>query len=200
MAESSPAQRQGTCVGREPVQARGVSLLGVCVTALAALSIAEHARRARAGLGAVTSPALLDRLLDLPAGMPVADVVAWAELAGQPQAIAARAPDGMTVTRLLTPPLTISDVVLPAAPGRETAAVQAASLFAGFTRRWIAVQRDRVPDAAVLEANLFGVGVLDRHGKVLLPGSAPVCAVIDQWGWLLQEKAYRRWLGQRSGR
>lgn len=197
MADSRPAPRQTTCAGRAAIQARGVSLLGACVTAQAALNVAEHARRARAGLGAVTSPALLDRLLDLPAGMPVADVVAWAELSAQPPAIAVRAADGMTVTRLLTPPLTISDVVLPAAPGREMAAIQAASLFAGFTRRWIAVQRDRVPDAAVLEANLFGVGILDRHGQVLLTGSAPVGAVIDQWGWLLQEKTYRRWLGQR---
>ncbi|MGH3405183.1 MAG: hypothetical protein ACRDRJ_22170 [Streptosporangiaceae bacterium] len=200
MADSSPAPRQAICPGREAVQARGVSLLGVRVTALAALSVAEHARRDRAGLGAVTSPALLDRLLDLPAGVPVADVVAWAALAGQPPGIAACAADGRTVTRLLTPPLTISDVVLPAAPGREIAAVQAASLFAGFTRRWIAVQRHRVPDAAVLEAEFSGVGILDRHGGVLLAGGAPICAVIDQWGWLLQEKAYRRWLGQRPGR
>ena len=197
-AASGPAPRRGTCAGREPIQAEGVNLLGVRVTALAALSIAEHARRVRAGLGAVTSPALLDRLLDLPAGMPVADAAAWAELSGQPPAVAARGDDGMTVTRRLEPPLTISDVVLAAVPGREMAAVQAASLFADFTRRWIAVRRDRVPDAAVLEAKLAGVGILGRHGEVVLAGSAPAGAVIDQWGWLLQEKTYRRWLGQQS--
>ena len=45
-----------------------VNLLGVQVTARALLNCAEHERRSVLGLGAVTDPALLDRLLGLPVG------------------------------------------------------------------------------------------------------------------------------------
>jgi hypothetical protein len=176
----------------------GVNLLGVPVIAQAVLNAAEHERRASAGLGAVTDPALLDRLMDLPVAVPVADAVTWAEMSDQRPGVAERDEDGVTVTRMLEPPLVINDVVLAAAGGRELAAVQDASLFAGFTRRWIAVARDRVPDAAVLEAKLCGVGILDRCGRVLLAGEAPAALTIDGWTWLLQEKTYRRWLTQQS--
>jgi len=47
-----------------------VNLLGVQVTASALLNCAEHERRGVLGLGAVTDPALLDRLLGLPSGVP----------------------------------------------------------------------------------------------------------------------------------
>ena len=53
----------------------GVMLLGVRVTAHAAVNLAEHRRREAAGMAAVIDPALLDRLLDLPAGVPVIDPV-----------------------------------------------------------------------------------------------------------------------------
>ena len=48
-------------------------LLGVRVTAYAVVNLAEHRRREAAGMAAVIDPALLDRLLDLPAGVPVID-------------------------------------------------------------------------------------------------------------------------------
>jgi hypothetical protein len=174
-----------------------VNLLGVPVTACAVLNAAEHERRVSAGLGAVTDPALLDRLMDLPAGVPVADAVAWAEMTDQPRSVVERREDGVTVTRMLEPALAISDVVVAAAGGRELAAVQEA-LFAGFARRWIALTRSRVPDAVVLEAKLRGVGIVDRCGRVLLAGEDPAALAIDGWTWLLQEKAYRRWLSRPS--
>ena len=53
-------------------------LLGVRVTAYAAINTVEHRRREAAGMGAVIHPGLLDRLMDLPAGIPVTDPVVWA--------------------------------------------------------------------------------------------------------------------------
>jgi hypothetical protein len=175
--------------------ASGVMLLGVRVTAHAAVNLAEHRRREAAGMAAVIDPALLDRLLDLPAGVPVIDPAGWAEMAGQPPGILERDPDGVSVTRRLEAPLSIADVVVHAAAGRELRAVQDASLFAGFTRRWVAA--DRVPDAVLLEAKLCGVGILDAGYEVLLPAAKPTALTRDGWSWLLEEKVYRRWLGGR---
>lgn len=173
-----------------------VLLLGVRVTVHAIINLAEHQRREAAGLGAVTDPALLDRLMDVPATTPVVDPVIWAEMADQLPGTIERGEDGASVTRRLESPLTIEDVVIGAAAGRELGAVQDASLFAGFARRWVAATRSRIPDATLLEAKLVGVGVLDRCGRVLLPAEKAVSLTMDGWSWLLQEKAYRRWLSR----
>jgi hypothetical protein len=170
----------------------GVMLLGVRVTAYAVVNLAEHRRREAAGMAAVIDPALLDRLLDLPAGVPVIDPAGWA---GQVPGILERDPDGVSVTRRLESPLSIAEVVVQAAADRELRAVQDASLFAGFTRRWVAA--DRVPDAVLLEAKLCGVGIRDAGYRVLLPAAKPVALTRDGWSWLLEEKVYRRWLGGR---
>jgi hypothetical protein len=175
----------------------GVMLLGVRVTAYAVVNVAEHRRREAARMAAVIDPALLDHLLNLPAGMPVIDPAGWAEMAGQPPRILERDPDGVSVTRRLESPLSIAEVVVRAAAGRELRAVQDASLFAGFTRRWVAA--DRVPDAVLLEAKLCGVGIRDARYRVLLPAAKPVALTRDGWSWLLEEKVYRRWLGGRPG-
>ena len=179
-----------------PLQsAAGVMLLGVRVTAHAVVNLAEHRRREATGMAAVIDPALLDRLLDLPVGVPVLDPAWWA---GQFPGILERDPDGVSVIRRLESPLSIADVVVQTAAGRELRAVQDASLFAGFTRRWVAA--DRVPDAALLEAKLCGVGILDAGYEVLLPGAKPAGLTRDGWSWLLEEKVYRRWLGGRPRR
>ena len=173
----------------------GVMLLGVRVTAYAVVNLAEHRRREAAGMAAVIDPALLDRLLDLPAGVPVIDPAGWAETAGQAPGILERDPDGVSVIRRLESPLSIAEVVVQAAADRELRAVQDASLFAGFTRRWVAA--DRVPDAVLLEAKLCGVGIRDAGYRVLLPAAKPVALTRDGWSWLLEEKVYQRWLGGR---
>jgi hypothetical protein len=170
----------------------GVMLLGVRVTAHAVVNLAEHHRREAAGMAAVLDPALLDRLLDLPAGVPVIDPAWWAR---QLPGILEREPDGVSVTRRLESPLSITDVVVHAAAGRELRAVQDASLFAGFTCRWTAA--DHVPDAVLLEAKLCGVGILGAGPRVVLPAEKPVTQTRDGWSWLLEEKTYRRWLSGR---
>jgi len=175
-------------------------LLGARVTAYAIINIAEHQRRETAGMGAVINPALLDRLMDLPIGMSVTDPVAWAEMADQPRGVAERHEDGARITRRLESPLTITDVIVGAATGQVLRAVQDASLFAGFTRRWIAATPSRIPGAAMLEAKLCGVGVIDRHRRqLLLPAEKPEGLTKDGWSWLLEEKTYRRWLTRRAG-
>jgi hypothetical protein len=183
--------------GCEPV-AR-VMLLGVRVTAYVVINLGEHRRREAGGMGAVVHPGLLDRLMDLPVAVPVADPVVWAETADQPPGILERGEDGVSVTRRLESPLAIVDVVVQASSGRELRAVQDASLFGGFTRRWVAAARSRVADAAVLEAKLCGVGIVDPSHRVLLAAAKPVALTRDGWSWLLEEKAYRRWLSGRSG-
>ena len=185
--------------GGEPSVPVGVMLLGVRVTAYAIINIAEHQRRETAGLGAVINPALLDRLMDLPIGISVTDPVAWAEMADQPRGVAERHEDGARITRRLESPLTITDVVVGAGTGRELRAVQDASLFAGFARRWIAATPSRIPGAAMLEAQLCGVGIVDQRRRQLLPAEKPECLTRDGWSWLLEEKTYRRWLTRRAG-
>jgi hypothetical protein len=176
-----------------------VMLLGVRVTAYAIISIAEHQRREAAGMGAVINPALLDRLMNLPIGISVTDPVAWAEMADQPRGVLERDEDGARITRRLEPPLMIINVVVDATTGKELRAVQDASLFAGFTRRWIAATSSRTPDAAMLEAKLCGVGIVDQRRGLLLPAEKPEGLTRDGWSWLLEEKTYRRWLTRRAG-
>src|SRR5262249_43757309 len=154
-------------------------------------------RRETAGMGAVINPALLDRLMDLPVGVPVTDPVVWAEMADQPRGVVERHEDGVRITRRLASPLTITDVVVDGVSGRELRAVQDASLFAGFTRRWISVMSGRIPDAAMLEAKLCGVGIDDRRLRQLLAAEEPRDLTRDGWSWLLEEKTYRRWLTRR---
>lgn len=103
--------------GGEPGGPVRVMLLGVRVTAYAIIRIAEHQRREAACTGAVINPALLDRLMDLPLGIPVTDPVMWAEMAGQPHGIAERHEDSARITRHLESPLTITDVVVEATTG-----------------------------------------------------------------------------------
>lgn len=174
----------------------GVVLLGVKVAAHVGIDLAEHQRREAAGVTAVTDPALLDRLLDLPIAVLVSDPVISAEMKGRAHGIVEHGTDGTSVTRLLKSPLAIEDVVVSATAGRELAAVQNASLFAGFARRWISSARSPLPDAVQLEAKLCGVGILDQNQEVLLPAEAPPTLTVDGWSWLLQEKVYRRWLSR----
>jgi hypothetical protein len=171
-----------------------VLLLGIRVIAVARPSVAEHDRRSAAGLAAVTNPVLLDRLLDLPAGQPVSDPVVWAETSGLRGGIVDRCDDGYTVTRRLEPPLALDGVVVQAGRAGVLRAVQDASLFARFTWRWVASTGRTIREAAVLEAQLCGVGLLDSGGGVALQAEPPVGRVVDEWSWLLQEQTYRCWL------
>jgi hypothetical protein len=195
---SSPVPLTSPDDGEPGVPVR-VMMLGVRVTAYAIINIAEHRRRETAGMGAVINPALLDRLMDLPIGIPVTDLVVWAEMADQPRGVVERHEDGVRITRRLESPLTIIDVVVDAPMGKELCGVRDASLFAGFTRRWVAATPSRIPDAVMLEAKLCGVGIIDQRRRQLLPAEKPKGLTRDGWSWLLEEKTYRCWLTRRAG-
>ncbi len=181
----------------EPVSVSLVNLLGARVSVHGALAVPEHARRQSIGMTAVTDPALLGRLLEIPTGVPIINPALWAEIACQPAGIVTRGDDGYTVTRLLVPALVVLDVIVSAGLGREVLAVQQASLFEGFAARWVRVKAEP-RDAAVMEAKLCGVGLIEAEGGVILPAERPNLPVVDGWAWLLWEKAYRRWLKERS--
>jgi hypothetical protein len=195
----APLASSASADGGEPGVPVRVMLLGVRVTACAIINAAEHRRREMAGTGAVINPGLLDRLMDLPIGIPVADPVVWAEMADQSCGVVKRCQDGARVTRRLESPLVITDVVVDGVSGNSLCAVQDASLFAGFTRRWISVVSGRIPDSAMLEAKLCGVGIIDQHRGQLLAAEKPQDLTRNGWSWLLEEKAYRSWLSRRAG-
>ena len=195
----APLASPSSVDGGEPGVPVRVMLLGVRVTAYAIINVAEHRRREMAGMGAVVNPGLLDRLMDLPIGIPVTDPVVWAEMADQSCGVVERCQDGARVTRRLESPLVITDVVVDAAARKELRAVQDVSLFAGFTRRWVAVIAGQVPDAAMLEAKLCGVGIVDQRRGQLLASEKPQGLTRNGWSWLLEEKTYRSWLTRRAG-
>lgn len=145
-----------------------VNLLGTRVIAQVRLNRAEVGRRDASGVGPVTNPALLARLHDLPLKMPVHDPALWAETSGLPDGIVDRDDAMCTVVRLLEQPLVIDDVILRGERGRELRVVQDASLFASFARRWVQARRVAIPDTVILEAKLFGVGLVDLRGQVVL--------------------------------
>jgi hypothetical protein len=171
-----------------------VNLLGARVEAWACLNGYECERRSALGLGAVTDPALLERLLDLPLGESVDDPISWTETADQAAGIVERAEDCCTVRRVLEPPLRVTDVIVPGLAGRGLKAVRDASLFASFCSRWVALAEERPSDHVVMEAQLCGVGLLGPDGSALLSAELLSVPVIDGWTWLLWEKTYRRWL------
>lgn len=175
-----------------------VRLLGVLATARVLLNQAEHERRNAYELGPVTDPALLESLLELQPGEPVTNLVFWAETSSLPGGIVGRGDDGYTVTRLLETPLAVRDVILHARKGRELLAVQDASLFVGFTARWVSVGHEDIPDAVVMEAKLCGVGLMGPGSDVLLEAEQPEVLARDGWSWLLEEKAYGRWLKEQT--
>ena len=81
-----------------------VMMLGVRVTAYAIINIAEHRRRETAGMGAVINLALLDRLMDLPIGIPVTDLVIW-EMSLRSRTTGRGLTADMNVSRPVTAPL-----------------------------------------------------------------------------------------------
>ena len=197
-AASLPPGRAAVPGPADLITIRSACLLGVRVTARAVLNVAEHRRRRSSGLGPVTHPALLRRLLEAPAVGPARDPAWWAENSLLPAGIVRRGDDGRTVTRLLQPPLVLDDVVVAAPRRQELRAVQQASLFAGFAARWAAVTRDALPVTVMLEAAYFGVGLLAPGSRVLLPAAEPDPQPPDEWAWLLAEKAYQRWLAENT--
>jgi hypothetical protein len=175
-----------------------VNLIGVDVAVIAVIDFEEHERRSASGCGPVTDPALLDCLLRLAPGEPIADPVTWAETADQPASVVVRGADGITVTRCLAKPLSIEDVMVRANVGQELRAIQEASLFARFARRSVITSRTDLSESVYLEAKLLGIGLVHAQGMTLLPGEAQASTATDAWDWMIREQVYRQWLSQSS--
>lgn len=155
---------------------------------------AEHRRRRQAGLGAITSPAILDLLMQLPVGFPVP----VGALAVRDQRLLRRLPAGVVhidyvhgraahVTRLAVKPAVVDIAVVEGRVNAET--MGRATGFAPFCRRQI-VTPVRPPAERLTEADFWGVGVAYR-GEMLVAPAPWRPQRYTAAGWLFVEEVYR---------
>jgi hypothetical protein len=188
----SPLNPGAVRSGELKVIARGAVTAGATGDAVVACDYAEQARRRSAGLGAVTSPWLLDALMNLPVGAPVRvedlseDV--WERVRAAPRGVAEI--DGGWVTRLLSPPLTVVGAVVPGTGWRRP--LQRAGLFTPFAQRLIVLSK--VPPSRVAwEAEVAGIGVWVSGDGELTELFPPEPFTRRYWkpaGWRFAERAY----------
>ncbi len=158
----------------------------------------EHRRRLGAGLGAVTSIGLLDRLLNLPLG----EWVRSRDLRSDDAQSLRLAPVGVVelsergVRRTLAPPGTVQLVVVRASSWRT--GLRRASAFAPFGRRVLLLEGEhRNLSQVIWEADVLGVGVWLRastHTEELLQPAPWRQHYVKAAGWRFRERAYQRWL------
>lgn len=181
--------------------AGGAVAPGARVDALVAIDHVEVARRDALDAGPVESATVLDVLLGLPLGYPVA----VADLSAREQQILTDAPAGCvelgstvsdgqltpSVTRTLRAPLTVVAAVVRGS--RWRASVRRAASFYPLAQRVVVVPAP--PDAVALaEARLAGVGIwieqedgFEEH----LPAEPFAPKYIKAAGWRFAENAYR---------
>lgn len=179
----------------------GARLSGAVATAMVVVDAVEHARRSAWGLGAITSLPLLDALMCLPQGVPVA----VADVSTETAAVLRAGPDGCaewlpgdapTVRRLVAPAADVSMVVVES--GRWADALGRAAVFAPVAPRVVLIERGRVVESRLWEADAAGVGVWARDpdgtvAEVVAP--APfVRRYFKPAGWRFRERAYGAWL------
>jgi hypothetical protein len=171
---------------------RGARAAGSVADALVVHDAAEQLRRKEFALGAVTSLALLDAMLNLPVGVPVHRD----DLAPRVREVVQRAPvgavvwEGVWVHRLLVPPLTVVAALVRADPWRR--ALRRVGRFTPFAQRVILVDRVPAPEL-IWEANVAGVGVWVVAAGKTRELCAPELFVRRYWkaaGWRFAENAY----------
>lgn len=174
----------------------GARSAGSVADALVTHDATEQTRRREFALGAVTSLALLDALLNLPLGVPThrddlapyAREMLWRAPAGVVEL------DGAWVSRLLVPPLTVVAAVVRTVTWRR--AIQHAGRFAPFTQRLLVFDRVPAPELT-WEANVAGVGVWAVVDGETREVCRPEPFVRRYWkaaGWRFAEHAYAAWL------
>ncbi len=176
----------------------GAQAAGATADALALIDHGEHARRARAGLAAVTSLRLLDAVLNFPLHVPVH----MCDLGPDSEAVTRHAPDGIfhrestTVTRLLSPSVTVVAALVTGMSWRRMMARVVS--FAPFCQQVMLLER--APGALgslVWEAQLAGVAIWVRDGAEIVEVLRPPVFQRRRWkpaGWRFQEQAYATWL------
>lgn len=160
-------------------------------TAWARIDSAEHVRRQQAGLGAVTSTALLSSLWELPSGGAVPahsltdSVVTRLRSAG---CLASESAEGFT--RMYAPIGTVDAVAF--AGDRPDDVVKRAASFSPIVRRYAIVRAHEVPAEAISCAQLYGVGLIVQEGAavVLVEPSPPETGRPHVYRWWLAELAY----------
>jgi len=95
---------------------------------------------------------------------------------------------GTRSTRLLEPALVIEDVIVAGRAGRELRAIQGASPSLASPRGGLPIEAPCAPEAVVMEAKLFGVGLLAQDSRVILQLNGGWSDAIDGWAWLLWER------------
>ncbi|MGF7234997.1 MAG: hypothetical protein ACQSGP_08565 [Frankia sp.] len=170
---------------------RGVLLLGTVVDAAIAVDVAEHRRRQTVGLGGVAHPRLLRRLLGVPTQEQVEDPLLHAETSLLPAGLVER-DEGSGVRRLLRPPLRIAAVAVRARREAGHRQVRAASLFAGFSPRWVVAERPRVDPSVVVAAAVYDVGIATHSPApdVVVQAGPPRTQAAPEWAWCLAEQVY----------
>lgn len=157
----------------------------------------ESDRRRAAGLGAITSPDILNFLLGLPTGKPVAlEALTPAE-----RSMLRTVPQGTIlvnagmVIRQAVPPLGVEMAMVPARSWRK--GLERAGRFAPFCSRAMVLRTPpRDLDALRLEAGFYGIGVIVAAG-----GAEPDVLVaparfrrnrFTAAGWRFLEEVYRQ--------
>jgi hypothetical protein len=168
---------------------------GATADAVCIMDGAEHLRRQRAGMGAVTSLTVLDAVMNLPPDIPVrrADIspAALARLKRTGAGLVVVEPDW--VTRIGRPPLTVLGAVVTGMSWR--AALRRAVAFGPFAQRIVIL--DRAPasiDVLLWEAQLAGVGVwLTVSGSMseLMAPEPFQLHFLKAATWRFAERAYR---------
>jgi hypothetical protein len=178
---------------------------GVRADAVVAVDVAEHARRAEAGLGAVPDLSVLHALMCLPlhAAVPVADLgdVVRRLLSKAPPGCVDWLDDRTQVRRCFVPAASAPLVVVRGATWRP--ALRRAAAFEPFATRIVLLTRPprRVADIA-WEADVDGAGLWITHpsGEIEeIVAPAPfVQRYVKPAGWRFAEHAYAAWLAHSS--
>lgn len=156
------------------------------------VDVHESRRRTDASLGSVCSLALLDVLLGLPLGCPIAR----SDLTPHEMRLIGTAQPGCveitssSVTRLLSVPATVVAAIIRGP--RWRAAVLRAAAYSAFTQR-IVVLRSPPTATAVLEAQYAGFGIWVETEGTFVEHLAPqpfAPRYFKAAGWLFAENAY----------
>jgi hypothetical protein len=182
-----------------------VMLQGTTVDAVVRLDQAEHRRRARCGLGAVSYPKLLRRLRELPLRSMVDDPLLRAETHLLPDGVVDRDAGGDAVARLLSAPLVIDAVVIWTPGAARRRHVRLASRYATYFHRWVVAGSGRVDPSVRSAAADYDVGLVVGNATaggpqpgVVARSGPPLGDGMPEWAWCFAEQAYAAWLGRHA--
>jgi hypothetical protein len=155
----------------------------------------EHARRRRAGTGAILSPDVLELLLSLPiaASVPVASLTCRERAALDRASRGTVSVCGDRVTRRAVAPVTVELALVAARNWRD--GLEVAGRFAAFCARAMVLRRRPTDLADVqMQAGFYGVGVIvvDEQSAEVLVAPEPFQRLrFTAAGWRFLEEVYR---------